>query len=139
VSPVDKDQFGEIIRKAAEFITPGDYSDYFIKVGLSGPGGIFPGISISGGNTPSIQNVVATTAGTEYTLVLPTGTRRFTIRSRTFGTLKIGLNSGDTATNFISVSLGSVYAESDLLTLANITLYVASSKSSDTIEAIIWT
>lgn len=144
MTPVLYDQSGEIIRKAAEPLTPGGLDNYYIKVALSGPGGVVAPVPVTfaGANaaTPSIQNISAPVSpGTEFSFSIPSGAKKFTIRSRLLGELRVAYASGETATKYITVMRGQAHYEDNLLLASSVTVFMTSTKASDTIEVLSWT
>lgn len=97
-------------------------------------GGRAPTVIVS---SPTIQNTVLTAANTEYTIVIPAGTARFTLKSRQDAILKIAYTSTETATNYWTVGYGVCYTERELDS-SGITLYIQSSKALTDIEVISW-
>lgn len=67
-------------------------------------------ISTSAGNlnptTPTIYNVSALVAGTEYSQVLTSSTKMFTIRVRGLANLKLAYISGESGTKYITIPRG---------------------------------
>ena len=95
----------------------------------------------SGGVTvasPAIQNVILTTADTEYTVVIPVGTKRFTIKSRQDAVMKLAYVATESGTNYWTVGYGVCYTEREL-DGTGITLYIQSSKDGTDLEVISWT
>lgn len=86
--------------------------------------------------TPTIYNVNATLANTEYSQALSLNTKAIVVRARDMTTLKIAFVSGDTATNYITVPSGCTYNESNLNFSG--TLYVSSSKAAQVVEILEW-
>ncbi len=92
-------------------------------------------------STPTIYNVSAPVAGTEYSQVIPAGTKRFTAKLRTGGggaNLQFSYVLGTSGTTFIKVPFGSFYEEQGLNTTSPITFYFQSDKASQTLEMIVW-
>jgi hypothetical protein len=79
-----------------------------------------------------------TTAGTEYTATLPTGTTQFEIRSRLYGKLQFSYTSGQSATVFRTLPQGCAYSETGLLLVAPLAIYVQSTKDNDILEVVSW-
>lgn len=101
------------------------------------------GTSTSGGSsditvsTPAIMTLAMPTSGTEYTLTLPTNTKRFLIRSRLYGYIKLRVISG--STEYLSITPGNSHEEMNLLLTSSLVFYLVSSKTSDVLEVLYWT
>lgn len=87
--------------------------------------------------SPAIQNVTLTTAGTEYSIVIPADTKRFTIKSRQDSILKLSYTSGDTGINYFTIGYGVCYTEVNL-DGSGLTLYLQSNKNGTVIEVLSW-
>lgn len=102
------------------------------------PGGGQISVSQTGASNPAVQNIPMAVAGTEYTIVIPINTRQFELRSRLNGTLQIAYVSGESGITYRTVPAGCAYIETGLLLSTSLTVYIQSTKSSDTLEAISW-
>jgi hypothetical protein len=102
------------------------------------PGGGQISVQQSGATNPSVQNIALTTAGTEYTAVIPTNSRQFELRSRTFATIQVAYTSGESGITYRTVPAGCAYIETGLLLSSNLTVYVQSTKNNDVLEVISW-
>lgn len=97
---------------------------------------ITPGGGIT---TPTIFNVTATLANTEYSQALPTATKQFFVKVRDgLSKLQLAFNPGDSATNYVTVAMGSVYIEENV-SLTGKTLYFRTNKPGQVIEILAWT
>jgi hypothetical protein len=88
-------------------------------------------------NTPSVSIVTAVTTGTEYSLVLPTNTRKIKVKVRNYtAKLNISYASGG---NYYTLGRGCSY-DLDLVQLAsgNRTIYFTASKDNTVIEVLSW-
>jgi hypothetical protein len=85
---------------------------------------------------PLVYNVEAEFAGTEYSQALTPNTKSFLIRCRGDAVLKIAFQSGETSTNYITISKGSTYKQENLTFTG--TLYFQSSKAAQVIEILEW-
>lgn len=94
--------------------------------------------SATGATNPVVQNVVMTTAGTEYSCTVVTSTTRFELRSRQLGVLKLSYVSGASGTTFKTIPAGCAYVEANLLLGSPTTIYIQSSKNGDTLEIVSW-
>lgn len=104
------------------------------------PDGSINVVAATGGaSNPLIQNISLLLADTEYTITIPSGTKKFAIRSRT-GLPKMQLSyiAGQSSSNFITIYPGNIYTENDLLLQASINVYIQSSKASQIIEVVSW-
>lgn len=125
-----------IINHTSDSIRLGDGTYLFTgtqwnsKVGLD--------VNVLGVQTPTITNVSASTAGTEYSHTLPIGTKRFILKSRQSGILRISYTSGGTATNYMTISGGAVYSEDELTLSTTKDIFFRSTKNSDVIEVLSW-
>ena len=88
--------------------------------------------------TPSIYNVAAATAGTEYSQALSASTKAFTIQARGNSRIQIAFITGQTNTNFMTIAPGDS-REFEGLLLSSSTIYFECSKSSETVEILEWT
>ncbi len=103
----------------------------------SGPSPI-SSVSIQGGVTPQIDNVVVSLANTEVAYLLPVNTKRFLIRNRDTATLKVAFTAGTSGTTFLTVYPGTIYKESDLQIPSGFYLYFQTTAASQTIEIVSW-
>ena len=87
--------------------------------------------------TGEILNKSLPVATTEYSQLIPAGTRQFTISSRLMGTLRIALNSGETTTKYLTIPAGASKTFKDLA-VRGLTLYVQSDTGSDVMEVECW-
>jgi hypothetical protein len=86
--------------------------------------------------TPNIANVAANAKNTEYSYTFPVSTKKYRIAARGSAKLKLAFNSGESATNFVTIHPGNSYEESGLN--ASVTVYFQSSKDSEVIEILSW-
>jgi len=86
---------------------------------------------------PTIKNVDITSADTEYSYALPSGTRKFTIKLRDPGyPLKLAMVAMGSGTTYVNIPQGGTYAIDDIRT--PLTLYFQSPQSSMVAEIISW-
>ena len=86
---------------------------------------------------PTVANVDVTLANTEYSYVLPAGTRTFQLRFRnidTFGQLAIA--SGLSGTTYIKLGQGETITEE--IKGGGATLYFRGDNASDVVEILSW-
>jgi hypothetical protein len=88
--------------------------------------------------TPTIDNVSAPVAGTEYSYALPASTKRFMLQNRGIGKIQLSYNAGDTGTNYLTVTPGNSLSEENIDPTASITLYFQTDKASQIIEVVSW-
>lgn len=92
--------------------------------------------TIEAGSTPTIYNVSAAVANTEYSQALTSGTKKFIIRVRGDATLKLAFDAGQSGTNYITVRGGTVYVEDNINFTG--TLYFQTTKATQTVEILEW-
>lgn len=89
-------------------------------------------------NTPEIFNISVPLAGTEASQVLPSGTKRFLIRSRdSASSMQLAFSSGQTNINFLRINRGSVY-ESPSIDGSGLTLFFQTNQPNTIVEIIAW-
>lgn len=116
-------------------------SDVAIKV--TNPDGT--NISTGGGGgstlvpveTPTIYNIPMTLASTEYSQLLSTNTRRFSIKTRGSSSLQLAYAAGQSGVTFILIPPGAEYTENDLK-LTGVTLYFQSPAAGQIAEIVEW-
>jgi hypothetical protein len=101
-----------------------------------------PQISISGGltpvSTPVIYNVLLTLAATEYSLSIPSGTKRLTVRNRNGHVTRLAYTAGGTTSAWLTIDPGADYSEVDLV-VTSLTVYLqAPSAAGTTVEVTVW-
>lgn len=102
----------------------------------SGSGGAVTTAQVVGAANPAVAHVSLTVAGTEYSYVLPTGTKQFQMRV-----------SGDSGFTVSYVSAGLTYpvprhcfyGETGLNLTAPTTIYVIADKPLQTLSILVWT
>lgn len=101
-------------------------------------------INVNSGGSPTatsgILNVPASLANTEYSVTLPTGTKRILLKVRGYAsTLKFSWTAGTSGSNYITLERGCSYTEEFIeLTTTNRTIYFQSSKANVVIEVLTW-
>lgn len=94
---------------------------------------------VSGGiSNPFVQNLNIVTAGTEYSLNIPTTTKKFYFKNRGMGKVQVSFTVGQSNTTFFTLYPGVVYSEENLVLLTPINIYFRSTKANETIELIRW-
>jgi hypothetical protein len=92
----------------------------------------------AGVDTPTIFNISALLSGTEYSQVIPDGTRKFILKVRGGeAALKIAFSAGGTSTTFLSVSRGANFIISGV-SLTSATVYFQVDKPGKIIEILTW-
>jgi hypothetical protein len=92
-------------------------------------------ISTPAAEVPTITNLSMVSSLVEYSYEVPENTKKIYIKSRT-ATVRLAFNTTETATNYITIPYGSSFSLENLQ--FNGTLYVKSSKNSDTLEIMTW-
>lgn len=105
---------------------------YFIKPRENGS----IDVNVGTVNTPTIDNLVMGEANIEVPYVLPQFTKRFKLRARGLSKIQLSYTTGETNTNFITISPGTVYEERDFSILTN--MYFRASKANEIIEILSW-
>lgn len=86
--------------------------------------------SLTPANTsPSIFNVNAAIAATEYSQALPANTKSFIIRARTLSTVQFTFTSGQSGTVYMTIPAGCSWEDNNFYT--NATLYFQASQPGD--------
>lgn len=92
-------------------------------------------VTLTGAQNIKITNLDAPSANNEVSLLLSTGLKEITIRSRLKATMKLAFVSGESGTKYITVPKNANYSQGRL-SLSSTTLYVQTNISSNTIEVI---
>lgn len=106
-----------------------------------------PSVSVSGGRggakpatQPTSINVAMATSGTEYSAILPPGTKNFTAKLRsTSANLLISYSAGGTSDNFITLTRGQTYTSPEGMDLTNIKIYLQANANTQVAEIVCWT
>lgn len=98
--------------------------------------GASSGSALTGATTPLIYNVSVPTADTEVSQLLSSNTKQFTIKVRGNSTLRLAFASGESDTNYITVTSGASYT-ADALNFSG-TLYFQTNKASQIVEILEW-
>lgn len=99
-------------------------------------------VTLSGGlapvSSPTIYNVALTLAGTEYSLVIPAGTKRITVRNRNNYLTRLAYAPGGTSATWLTIDPGADYSEVDLA-VSSLTVYLqAPSAAGTVVEVTTW-
>lgn len=97
--------------------------------------GPIPGSDLS--NTPTIFNLSALLANTEYSYAIPSNTRKIQVKVRGLATVQFSFTVNESNTTFITIPTGTVYTD-DNLDLTGKTLYLRTNKASQIIEILSW-
>lgn len=95
---------------------------------------IAAGLGISN-TTTTIINASIALANTEVSQILPVNTKKFSFRSRSKGTIKLAYNVGETSTDYITVTPGNTYSDTNFYNAQ--TIYFQSTKAGDTLEIVV--
>lgn len=93
-------------------------------------------LGASTNTSPTIYNVTATLNNTEYSQILPTNSKRFLIKSRNKGKLKLAYTVGGTSTAYITIPLGAVFEDSSFY--SEQTIYFQTTQPGDVIEIAVY-
>ena len=106
-------------------------------MGIFSPAGS-SSISLVGATAPNISNTPLAVAGTEYTISLPTGTKKFQIQLRGVATLQLALTAGASGTTFWTLHAGAAWTEDGLTVQSPIDLYVQATQNTQVLELLYW-
>jgi len=96
-------------------------------------------VSIQGfGATPAIINQSTGAIAAEISIVIPTNTTRFLLRSRISARVRVAFATGETTTKFLEIKPGTSWVEEGLLLTGPVTIFVASNKLNTPIELLYW-
>ena len=122
----------EVLKKSGEEVTPGDKSDYYVKVGPT-PGHPIE-FQLAEPDTPTIYNVTSPAGANDEFSVELTGTvRKFMIRCPTSPMTVSFVSAGP----FISLSRGSNYVEENVK-VVNLNVYLKTSLAEKVVEVLTW-
>ena len=85
--------------------------------------------------TPLVSNTILVLANTEYTFVLPAGSKSYALQNRGDGLVKYRTASGG---DHWTLFPGQPYYISNIKGSATVTIYLESPKASQTIEVLSW-
>jgi hypothetical protein len=123
----------EVLKKSGEEVTPGDKSDYYIKVGPT-PGHPIE-FQLAEPDTPTVYNLTSPiVADTEFSQVLSGTVRKLMIQCRDLADTKLAFTSGGA---FVTIPSGGCYSE-DSVKLVGATIYLKTSLGSKTVEVLTW-
>jgi hypothetical protein len=87
--------------------------------------------------SPTLQNITMAVAGTEYSVVIPVGAKRFSVYSRQDSVLQATYTSGQSGLNYFTIGYGVWYTEENLAG-SSLTLYIQSTKNNTVLEVLSW-
>lgn len=94
-------------------------------------------LSEGGVSQPAILNPVLAAANTQYPIVLPSNTRRFSVKTTPGSLARLTLRyvpNGPT----VSVAAGAVYQEEGIMRTSSLTIYIESNKPNQSLELVYW-
>lgn len=86
---------------------------------------------------PFIDNLSVPVANVEVSYSLPINTRRFILKNRTGGLLKLSYSAGQSGVKWFSIEPGVSYAETNI-SKPTITIYLQSPSSNQVLEILSW-
>lgn len=89
----------------------------------------------------TLQTVTLTNADTEYSITIPSGTKRFSMQPRQNVDVRFAFESGKVATPtepYATMKGGAPYTETNLDLQSDLTIYFASSTAGTVVEIIYW-
>jgi hypothetical protein len=139
-SPGDSDQINRITSITNSTVHALDvaiHNSDGTPIDSSNPLPIDSGVSAT---TPITYNVSAPVAGTEYSQVIPVGTKRFMAKIRS-GDAKtqFAYVSGQSGTNYTTIRAGVFYEEINLNLTSTITFYFQTNQAGQILEMLVWT
>jgi hypothetical protein len=87
---------------------------------------------------PTVYNVSMPLAATEYTFTFPSGTKKFSLKTRVTSNLQYTFQSGQSGTTFVTIPPGCNYSEENLSLSTSLSIYFQSNKPSNTLELTLW-
>lgn len=93
-------------------------------------------VNAAAATTPTIANVSAPVAGTEYNYSLPAGTKSYRLNARGNAKVQLAVQAGASNTEYVTIFAGSEHRDQNLNTAT--TLYFRTNKDSEIIEILSW-
>jgi hypothetical protein len=113
-------------------LTVNDGSDNLnISDGVDLIKGLFPAYKIS---NPAINNITVAAANVEQSFSLPSGTLEFRLKARNKSKIQLSYTSGQSNTNYITITPGCEYERTRINPTTSITLYFQVSKDNTELE-----
>lgn len=103
----------------------------------AGGGGSTVTVADTAVQVPTILNLPLPTANTEVATALAIDTKRFWLRARGRGWLKLAYTLGESGTRYVSIPPGGFYSEAGLGG-AVVTLYLQSPTAGELVELLSW-
>lgn len=106
----------------------------------SGSGGLPPSsVVVTGATTPTLANVAASLASTEYSYALPSSSQLFTIKLRGGNaTLQLAYSVGTSGTTYLTIPKGCSYTVGGLDISNTVVLYFQSPTAGQVVEIESW-
>ena len=128
-----------IIDHTEDSIRLGNGVDFITSTTIGGKIGYDVNVINSGElQSPAITSLNMPIAGTEYVFVFIAGTKELSFRSRKKSTLQYGWAAGDSGTNYFSLMPGNIKEIKKINPGLVVTLYIRSTKATDTLEIEYW-
>jgi len=86
--------------------------------------------------THEVDNLAMAVSGTEYDYTFPANTKKIQLKSREKGVIKFSYTSGQSGINYMTILPGERYELTELNTTSTLTVYLQSTKDSDTLEIL---
>jgi hypothetical protein len=110
---------------------------YKASMSIIGGRGGSGGVSLA--SSPTVYNVTMTAANTEYSKLLPTGTKKIYIKLRSLNALlKVSFILGESGTTYVTIPFGATFSLDDV-DLNNVTIYFQSPTAAQSAEIICFT
>lgn len=126
-----------IARRTISVDKYGHYYDEDNPIPVVIPNGTI-NVNVSEASEPTIQNIVALSANTEYNFTIPKGTKKYRFRVRGDARLQYAFTVGGSSTIYVTVYPGNNEEESDVNITADKIIYFMTSKANQSIEVITW-
>lgn len=111
----------------------------FSPSGISSTANPAAPVVISGAVNPVTVNVAMASAGTEYTLALPSTTVKFVFKLRGTADVQFAYSAGTTGTTYVTIPRLNFYSESALTPSGVVNLYFQANKPAQVAEVVYWT
>lgn len=125
-----------VISHLDDSIKIGDGVDF---LAINADGSINANIAAFSAVSPVISNTTSPgTSFTEFSVVIPISTKRFSLQSRGNSRLQLSYIMGASGTTFLTIYPGTTYTEEGLNLTGALTIYLQASKASEIVEAVSW-
>lgn len=139
-APFDQLSINDLFKYAFRSASAGELTEIagLVRTDPSSPLEVTGSLTVAKKETLTIYNVTATTAGTEYSQALSSGTVAFTLRARSNARIQWTFESTQSGTNFLTIPAGASYTieGNDLV---GKTLYFQTNVSGTIVEIEEWT